>query len=51
MGYAGNLYGCRVELLFHKRLRSEMQFLSLDELKARIEADCREATALLKPLV
>jgi len=42
-GLHENLYGKRMELAFLQRLRSERRFTSLDELKAQLAADTREA--------
>lgn len=45
-----DLYGARLRLEFVKWLRPELRFDGLDELKARIAADCAEATALFDRL-
>lgn len=45
-GFEGNLYGSPVEVQFLKRLRAERPFGSLEELKAQLEADRREAKAV-----
>lgn len=42
-----DLYGRRVEVHFIARLRDEMTFSGLDELKHQIARDCEAATALL----
>lgn len=47
LGFGGNLYENRIRVELHGRIRSEKRFGSLDELKMQIEADCREAIALL----
>lgn len=38
-GFSGDLYGRHISVDFIKRLRGEMKFFSLDELKAQIERD------------
>lgn len=45
-GFEGNLYGSPVEVRFLKRLRAERPFGSLEELKAQLEADRRQAKAV-----
>ena len=45
-GFEGNLYGRAVEVRFLKRLRAERPFGSLEELKAQLEADRRQAKAV-----
>jgi riboflavin kinase/FMN adenylyltransferase len=37
------IYGCYVEVHFKQRIRDEMRFQSLEELKAQIEKDVAEA--------
>ena len=44
LDFSGDLYGREVALAFHKRIRDEMKFPSVDALKARIAADV-ETTA------
>jgi riboflavin kinase / FMN adenylyltransferase len=39
IGFNGDLYGKQITLVFYKRIRSEMKFNSLDELKAQLEND------------
>lgn len=39
IGFDGDLYGQKLSLIFIKRLRSEIKFNSLDELKAQIQKD------------
>lgn len=39
LGYDGDLYGQTVRLEFYRRLRDEMRFDSMEELKAQISAD------------
>lgn len=41
--FSKNLYGCEVRIEFHRYLRPEIKFGSLDELKAQIERDCKMA--------
>ena len=43
-----DLYGSSLRLYFVKRLRDEQAFVSADALRARIDADCREASALFR---
>ena len=45
--FAGNLYGRVIEVAFHRFLRPEAKFDSLDTLKAQMEADCAEARRVL----
>lgn len=42
IGWEGNLYGCKLELIFLKRLRDEMKFASLSELGHQLEKDREE---------
>jgi riboflavin kinase/FMN adenylyltransferase len=42
------IYGSYVEVHFKQRIRDEMRFQSLDELKAQIVKDVAEAKAALK---
>jgi len=39
LDFSGDLYGQEVTLRFHRRIRDEMKFSSVDELKARIAKD------------
>ncbi|MDD2767680.1 MAG: bifunctional riboflavin kinase/FAD synthetase [Methylococcus sp.] len=41
--FAGDLYGRRVEVRLHHKLRDEMRFASLDDLKAQIARDAAAA--------
>lgn len=43
--FAGDLYGRTLDLVFHRRLRSERRFSSLDELKEQIGLDAATAKA------
>jgi riboflavin kinase / FMN adenylyltransferase len=43
LNYSGNLYGDHIELQFLSRLRDEIRFNSVDELKTRIHADIDQA--------
>ncbi len=47
LGFDGDLYGSRVRLSFHERLRDEERFPSKDALVARIRDDIARARALL----
>jgi len=40
LNYQGNLYGRQVRIEFYKRLRPEIKFNNIDELKAQIHLDC-----------
>lgn len=42
-GFAGEVYGEDLEVCFHKHLRPEMKFPSLESLKERISRDVQEA--------
>ena len=44
-----DLYGARLRLQLVARLRSEMRFGGLDELKAQIARDCEDARGLVAP--
>ena len=41
LGFDGDLYGARVRVEFHKRLRDEIRFDSLDSLRAQIQKDAK----------
>ena len=43
LNYRGNLYGHRVRVEFHARLRPEVKFRNTDELKEQIQKDCDAA--------
>ena len=45
-GYSGNLYGRELHLSFIERIREERKFASLEELKAQILEDIRQASSL-----
>jgi len=47
LDFEGDLYGCRVRLAFVRRLRAEMKFHSVDELRRQIAADVAEARSVL----
>jgi riboflavin kinase/FMN adenylyltransferase len=47
LGFAGDLYGARVRLSFHERLRDEERFPSQEALVARIREDIARARELL----
>ena len=40
LDYQGNLYGRQVRVEFHSRLRPEIKFHDINELKAQIQKDC-----------
>ncbi len=48
LDFAGDLYGREIALEFHKFLRPETKFASLEELKAQIQRDAAQTRALLK---
>ena len=50
LGFEGDLYGEEVEVEFMRRLRDEIRFRSLAELKAQIERDEKEAREILARL-
>jgi len=43
LNYQGNLYGHQVRVEFHVRLRQEIKFSDISELKAQIQKDCDSA--------
>src|SRR5690606_5941224 len=45
LDYTGDLYGKRISVAFHHKLRDEQRFASLDELKTAIDADIAAARA------
>ena len=45
--FAEDLYGQEIEVMFHRFLRPEEKFDSLEALTAQMERDCAEARALL----
>ena len=45
LGFAGDLYGEEMRLVFLKRLREERRFASLEELQAQIAKDVASARA------
>lgn len=45
IGFGGDLYGSRIEILFGERLRGEKKFSSLEELRRQINVDIREVCA------
>jgi len=45
LDYAGDLYGQRLSVAFHHKLRDEQRFASLDDLKTAIDADIAAARA------
>jgi riboflavin kinase/FMN adenylyltransferase len=46
--FSGDLYGRRLRIEFHKKLRNEAPFASLDELAVQIRRDCDEAREFFK---
>ena len=48
LDFDGDLYGKRITLKFHKFLRPEQKFDSLEELRAQIQHDAAQAYGLLK---
>ena len=46
MNYEGNLYGKELHLSFIERIREEKKFASLDELRAQIQRDINQASAM-----
>jgi riboflavin kinase / FMN adenylyltransferase len=45
LDFAGDLYGRRLTVIFHQKLRDEQRFASLEALKAAIDADVAAARA------
>lgn len=45
LDFAGDLYGRRLTVVFHQKLRDEQRFASLEALKAAIDADIASARA------
>lgn len=48
LGYSGDLYGQKIQLQFFQKLREEMRFKSLDELKSKIHSDIQQAETYFK---
>ena len=48
MDFEGDLYGKEITLEFHKFLRPERKFASLQELKQQIQQDAAQAKKLLR---
>lgn len=46
MNYEGDLYGKELHLSFIERIREERKFASLDELRAQIQRDIKQASAM-----
>lgn len=46
--YSGNLYGQKIQLQFFQKLREEMRFNNLDELKSKIHSDIQQAETYFK---
>jgi riboflavin kinase/FMN adenylyltransferase len=49
LDYEGDLYGARIELAFHQRIRDERRFSGPDELKQQIARDADRARELMSP--
>lgn len=49
LNYDDDLYGQTVRLEFYKRLRDEIRFDSMEELKTQIAADAEGARAYFSP--
>ena len=49
LDFAGDLYGRRLTVAFHHKLRDEQRFASLEALKAAIDADVAAARAHCRP--
>jgi len=45
LDFSGDLYGRRIRVVFRHKLREELKFASLDELKAAMENDIADARA------
>ena len=45
LDFAGDLYGRRLTVVFHRKLRDEQRFASLEALKTAIDADIAAARA------
>ena len=48
LGFNGDLYGKHPEVFIVEKMREEMKFSSLDELKSQIDKDKESALAILK---
>jgi riboflavin kinase/FMN adenylyltransferase len=48
--FSGDLYGRRLSIEFHRKLRDEADFASLDELSAQIRRDCDAARAFFRDM-
>ena len=51
LDYHGDAYGASLNLEFAARLREEMKFPGIDELKAQIGRDVEQGRAILKPVL
>lgn len=47
IGFSGDMYGRRLEVVFHRRLRGEVHFSNTDALKRQISRDVERALRLL----
>jgi riboflavin kinase/FMN adenylyltransferase len=47
LDFEGDLYGSRISVAFHARIREEKRFSGADELRAQIARDAARARALL----
>ncbi|MBQ7906900.1 MAG: riboflavin biosynthesis protein RibF [Clostridia bacterium] len=48
IGFSGNLYGSSIRVVFHKYLRKERAFATIEELKAEISKNAKEAELYFK---
>jgi riboflavin kinase / FMN adenylyltransferase len=48
IGFEGDLYDKKITLIFYKRIRNELKFKSIDELKNQLKADKEQVTAYFK---
>jgi riboflavin kinase / FMN adenylyltransferase len=46
--FARDIYGVVIDVVFHHKLRDEKKFASLDELKAQLQTDIKDAKAFFK---
>jgi len=48
LDFDGNLYGERIEVVFHRKLREEQKFESVDKLREQLQKDIAQAKVFLK---
>jgi len=48
VGFSGNIYGKKLKLEFHHRLRDELRFADIEALKRRIREDVDRIVAMLR---